>query len=85
MEDSFGVAAPYVANDMIEKRLLITSSIVPALILGCGMIFMPHSPRWLVSRGREDEALNVLTRVRALAPGSEIVQLEFLYVFLFSV
>jgi len=42
------------------------------------MIFMPHSPRWLVSREREEDALAVLTRVRALAPGSEVIQLEFL-------
>ena len=34
--------------------------------------------RWLVNNGREDEALQVLSRARGLPPSSELVQIEFL-------
>lgn len=32
----------------------------PALILFIGAFFLPYSPRWLMSKGREEEALEVL-------------------------
>ena len=61
-------------------RLPIALQLVPALILGFGILFMPFSPRWLVNNGREEEALAVLSRARGLPPNSEVVQIEFLCV-----
>ncbi|KAJ7126953.1 general substrate transporter [Mycena epipterygia] len=52
--------------------------IVPALILGIGIMFMPFSPRWLINQGRNDEALAVLSRARGLPENSDLVQIEFL-------
>jgi MFS family permease len=59
-------------------RLPLALQIVPALILGVGTIFLPFSPRWLVSKGREEEALQVLSRTRELPPDNELLNLEFL-------
>lgn len=42
------------------------------------MLFMPFSPRWLIHHGREEEARKVLTSLRGLPPGHELVELEFL-------
>jgi SP family sugar:H+ symporter-like MFS transporter len=39
-------------------------AVVPSLILLVGMYFMPETPRWLVSRGRENEARDVLLQSR---------------------
>jgi sugar porter (SP) family MFS transporter len=36
---------------------------IPAIILFCGMTFLPESPRWLGRHDRWDEARNVLTLV----------------------
>ena len=38
--------------------------VVPALALGIGILLMPSSPRWLMIRGRRDEARRVLQRIR---------------------
>lgn len=35
---------------------------VPAVILFIGLFFFPYSPRWLASKDRWDEALEVLSR-----------------------
>lgn len=59
-------------------RLPLALQIVPALILGVGTIFLPFSPRWLVGQGREEEALQVLSRTRQLPPDNELINLEFL-------
>ena len=49
----------------------------PALILGCGILFMPFSPRWLAHHGREKEALTTLARLRGLPEHHELIELEF--------
>jgi sugar porter (SP) family MFS transporter len=59
-------------------RVPLALQIVPALILGVGILFMPFSPRWLVNQERNDEALAVLSRARGLPEDSELVQIEFL-------
>ncbi|KAG8213121.1 general substrate transporter [Butyriboletus roseoflavus] len=59
-------------------RIPIALQIAPALVLGFGILFMPFSPRWLVNKGRDDEALQVLSTARHLPPDSDLVQIEFL-------
>lgn len=51
--------------------------LVPALILGAGMMFMPFSPRWLVHHGREAEARRVLANLRSLPQDHELIELEY--------
>ncbi|PPQ67501.1 hypothetical protein CVT25_006042 [Psilocybe cyanescens] len=59
-------------------RIPLGLQLVPAIILGVGILFMPFSPRWLINQGRDDEALVVLSNARRLPPTSDLVQIEFL-------
>ncbi|HEU5215456.1 MAG TPA: sugar porter family MFS transporter [Gaiellaceae bacterium] len=45
-------------------RWMFAVAVVPGAILAIGMYFMPFSPRWLVEKGREDDARRVLGRYR---------------------
>src|SRR4051812_27261577 len=60
-------------------RIMFAVCALPAVALFIGMLRMPESPRWLVEKGRNDEALAVLKTVRsedrALA---EIAQVELI-------
>src|ERR671916_2074974 len=46
-------------------RIMFAICALPAIALFFGMLRMPESPRWLVEKGREDEALAVLKTVRS--------------------
>ncbi|TGO64258.1 hypothetical protein BCON_0008g01060 [Botryotinia convoluta] len=57
-------------------RLPFFIQIVPALFLGAGVYFLPFSPRWLSSKGRDEEALKVLSKLRQLPDTDSRIQEE---------
>ena len=63
-----GILTAYVVNAFLASaeawRWMLGIAMVPSIVLLVGMIFMPETPRWLVSRGREDDARGVLRRSR---------------------
>ncbi len=54
----------YSLTESGDWRLMIFSGMVPAVILTLGMLFMPESPKWLLTKGKESIALTILERIR---------------------
>jgi hypothetical protein len=42
-------------------------AVVPALVFGTGMFFLPEAPRWLIRGGHHEVARRVLVRIRELS------------------
>ncbi|GIJ87310.1 hypothetical protein Asppvi_006216 [Aspergillus pseudoviridinutans] len=51
----------------VSWRLPLALQIVPAMILGLGMLFFPDTPRWLMMKERYDDALRSLSKLRRKA------------------
>ena len=45
-------------------RTMLGVTLIPATAFLIGLMFLPKSPRWLISAGRRDEALAVLEKIR---------------------
>nr|KAJ3420055.1 hypothetical protein HK105_006159 [Polyrhizophydium stewartii] len=60
-----------------EWRLALGVQIVPGALLLLIMFFMPFSPRWLINRDRDAEALTILARLRNLPESDPAVAAEF--------
>ncbi|CZT21156.1 probable transporter (major facilitator superfamily) [Ramularia collo-cygni] len=61
----------------ISWRLPIGLQIVFALIILAFILGLPESPRWLILKGREEEALTVLASLGDLEEDDEYIQNEF--------
>ncbi|GFS82101.1 proton myo-inositol cotransporter [Nephila pilipes] len=55
-------------------RYMLGIAAVPSIIQFVGFLFMPESPRWLIGKGRYEEALAALRRVRG---PNDNIQAEF--------
>ena len=58
-------------------RLPFLLQMIPSTVLGLGISFLPFSPRWLASKGRDDEALQCLGTLRQLPVTDQRVQQEW--------
>ena len=65
-----GILAAFLSNkgfaddsNLESWRPMLWVGVFPALILFIGMFFLPETPRWLMSKGREEEGEAVLRRV----------------------
>lgn len=59
-------------------RFPFALQILPALILGIGMIFYPESPRYFLMRKNEEKALASLAKLRRVHPDTEGLRTEYL-------
>jgi len=63
-----GILIAYIVDFLFKAvadnwRWMLGLGALPGVALVVGMVLMPHSPRWLMERGRDDEARAVLERV----------------------
>jgi len=65
-----GILAAYLSDNAIADnnnlecwRPMLWVGVIPAVILFTGMIFMPETPRWLMNKGRDEQARKILDRI----------------------
>lgn len=59
----FSYLAGFLLADAAAWRWMLGLAAVPSLLMFVGLLRLPESPRWLVSRGRPDDARAVLRKV----------------------
>ncbi|HLW81485.1 MAG TPA: sugar porter family MFS transporter [Candidatus Acidoferrales bacterium] len=76
---TIGIVVSYLADYGLsgarEWRWMFGVAAIPALILAVGLIFVPESPRWLMSRGLVEQARRILSRIRESNVDAEISEI----------
>ncbi|KAF2127788.1 MFS sugar transporter-like protein [Dothidotthia symphoricarpi CBS 119687] len=65
------------ATSSFSWRFPLAFQCVPCLIIICGIMFFPESPRYLMEKDRADEALRVLRKLHYDGTNDEWIQSEF--------
>lgn len=77
-----GVLFSYFINAVFAQavynwRWMLFAGVVPGLVLFIGMCFMSDTPRWLVSKNRDDEAKKVFSKIEPdIEPEKEIAEIK---------
>lgn len=73
-----GILAAYITSAALASaeawRWMLGLAVVPSFVLLLGMLFMPETPRWLILKGREREARNVLLQSRSSEEAEQEIQ-----------
>jgi sugar porter (SP) family MFS transporter len=72
-----GILLAYIVDYLLKGvpnnwRWMLGVAVIPGAALAIGMLTVPHTPRWLVEKRREDEARTVLERLRHDDPDAEV-------------
>lgn len=74
---TIGILCSFLVNyffvESMSWRLIYATIILPSVGLLLGALFLPESPRWLVFRAQDSEALKTLKRLRTTASEKEIL------------
>lgn len=55
-------------------RYMLGSEVIPAVCFLVALFFVPESPRWMASKGRDEEALDVLAKVNGESKAKEVLK-----------
>ncbi len=65
---SIGILVSYIVDYFFAAhgmwRWMLGVGAIPAIILFIGMLFLPYSPRWMISKNRIEHAIQILRRIR---------------------
>ncbi|QNK61531.1 sugar porter family MFS transporter [Pedobacter sp. PAMC26386] len=56
-------------------RAMLGLGVIPSLLFLMGLLFVPESPRWLIHQGKEQEGIDILTRISGAASADEAIKL----------
>lgn len=67
---TIGIVFSYLIDTLFAEvqhgwRFMFGVGVVPALILAIGMYFLPRTPRWLMTKNREEEARKVIEKIES--------------------
>ena len=77
-----GILFSYLINAVFAQtvynwRWMLFAGVVPGAVLLIGMLFLSDTPRWLVSKGRDEEAKRVFNRIEPdVDADAEILQIK---------
>ncbi|HJO92625.1 MAG TPA: sugar porter family MFS transporter [Victivallales bacterium] len=78
---TIGIFLIFLSNSIISHylqdwRLMLGVIVIPSIVMLIGVIFIPKSPRWLMLKGKEKDAKNVLESTRESDEEVEFVLTE---------
>lgn len=63
--------------DSIYRRGPLAVQAIPLVILIPITFYLPETPRWLISNGKEDQAMKILCRLHPSSNGNDLAHREF--------
>lgn len=68
----------YYFSHQAAWRWMFGVGVVPAIILLTGLFFLPYSPRWLIKKGKSQQALFILNQIRlnTISADSEYAEIQ---------